>query len=356
MASNSRGLFVALAAGHAAALAAAPTIPIISVGIWWNSNTIAHNFIHRPFFKTRTANRLFAAFLTVLLGIPQSLWRDRHLAHHRGEAWRWRVSPELVTELALISTAWAALAVTQPWFFVTTYLPAYAIGLAFCGLQGHYEHAGGVTSYYGRVYNLLCFNDGFHGEHHASPGLEWRRLPDFPVEGGRTSRWPPLLRWIEALSLEGLERLVLRHPAAQRFVLRAHRRAFAALLSKLSPPRLVAIVGGGLFPRTALILRDLLPEARIMIVDANARNLEIAMAILGSDGIESELRQYPARDESTSEFDLVVIPLSFRGDRRAIYRQPPSKAVVVHDWIWRRRGESHVVSMALLKRLNLVRQ
>src|SRR6186997_3530013 len=99
MASNSRGLFVALAAGHAAALAAAPTIPIISVGIWWNSNTIAHNFIHRPFFKTRTANLLFAAFLSVLLGIPQSLWRDRHLAHHRGEAWRWRVSPELVAEL-----------------------------------------------------------------------------------------------------------------------------------------------------------------------------------------------------------------------------------------------------------------
>ena len=49
-----------------------------------------------------------------------------------------------------------------------------------------------------------------------------------------------------------------------------------------------------------------------------------------------------------------MIPLCFDGDREAIYRDPPS-AVLVHDWIWRRRGTSTTVSTLLLKRINLVR-
>ena len=49
--------------------------------VWWTSNTIAHLFIHRPFFRRRSANRLFALGMSLALGIPQTLWRDRHLAH-----------------------------------------------------------------------------------------------------------------------------------------------------------------------------------------------------------------------------------------------------------------------------------
>ena len=56
-------------------------------------------------------------------------------------------------------------------FFLTTYLPGYAGGLALCALHGHYEHAGGTTSHYGTLYNVLLFNDGFHVEHHAHPGV-----------------------------------------------------------------------------------------------------------------------------------------------------------------------------------------
>ena len=54
------------------------------------------------------------------------------------------------------------------------------------------------------------------------------------------------------------------------------------------------------------------------------------------------------------DFDLLIIPLAFVGDRRVIYQQPPAPAVLVHDWIWRPRGTSVVVSWLLLKRLNLV--
>src|SRR5437763_9674005 len=92
------GTLVALAGLHALVLATWPVAPLIAVGVWWNSNTIAHNFIHRPFFRSRAVNLLFSAALSVLLGIPQSLWRDRHLAHHAGVRWRPRLYPQLVYE------------------------------------------------------------------------------------------------------------------------------------------------------------------------------------------------------------------------------------------------------------------
>ena len=77
-------LMMALAAAQGVLLLTMPMAPAIALGVWWNSNTISHNFIHRPFFRRRSANALFAAYESVLLGIPQTLWRDRHLAHHAG--------------------------------------------------------------------------------------------------------------------------------------------------------------------------------------------------------------------------------------------------------------------------------
>src|SRR5204863_229396 len=67
---------VALAAGHGALLLLAPAAPLVAGGLWWNSNTVSHLFIHRPFFRSRAANRLFACYLTLVLGIPQTVWRD----------------------------------------------------------------------------------------------------------------------------------------------------------------------------------------------------------------------------------------------------------------------------------------
>ena len=54
-------------------------------------------------------------------------------------------------------------------------------------------------------------------------------------------------------------------------------------------------------------------------------------------------------------YDLIVLPLSFEGDRDALYDRPPARTVIVHDWLWRKRGISGIVSVVLLKRLNLVR-
>ena len=354
--SRSDSLFVALSLGHAALLLAAPSIALIAIGMWWNANTIAHNFIHRPFFRQRLLNRLYSGYLTLLLGVPQSVWRDRHLAHHAGVTNRIRPRRDVVIETAVVAGLWIAIAVASPGFFLTVYLPGMAIGLALCQLQGFFEHAGGTTSHYGRIYNFLFFNDGYHAEHHARPGAHWTQLRRYAEADARRSRWPPVLRWIDHLpvSLENLERLVIRSPRLQRFVLTAHARAFRRVLADAGPIRDVLVVGGGLFPRTALVLRRLLPAASITIVDENAAHLAIARRWL-DPSITAVHERFAG--EARNGADLVVIPLSFAGDRRSIYGQPPARIVLVHDWIWSRgRGDATaIVSWFLLKKLNLIK-
>lgn len=343
---------VSLAALHAAVLLLCPLAPLIAIGVWWNSNTVAHNFIHRPFFRSSAMNRLFSALLSVLNGIPQTLWRDRHLAHHSGVPWRLRLSRPLLVEAALVFGLWTALAAMQPHFFLVAYLPGYLAGLGLCAMQGYWEHAPGrPISHYGRLYNFLCFNDGYHAEHHANPRIHWTRLPHHVDREALASRWPPLLRWAEVRPLEILEVLVLHSLRLQRFVLRRHQQAFQTLLPQLPPVRRAVIVGGGLFPRTALILRELLPGAHLTIIDSNVRHLETARAFLGNE-VEYSNREF--KPGESCECDLTALPLCFDGDREAVYRHPPSRAVLVHDWIWRRREKGAIVSALLLKRVNLV--
>src|SRR5687767_5967139 len=83
------GLLVALACVHGFLLVFTPSVTLVALGLWWNANTVSHNFIHLPFFRSRAANLVFSAFLSLLLGLPQSLWRAKHLAHHRDQPFRW---------------------------------------------------------------------------------------------------------------------------------------------------------------------------------------------------------------------------------------------------------------------------
>ncbi|HEV3344495.1 MAG TPA: hypothetical protein VG125_29230, partial [Pirellulales bacterium] len=111
-------------------------------------------------------------------------------------------------------------------------------------------------------------------------------------------------------------------------------------------------VGGGLFPRTALVVRRVLPEAELTVIDASAANLSAGQRLL-NDSVRWINAWYDP--ERHGGFDVVVIPLAYVGDREALYARPPARAVLIHDWIWRRRGRSVVVSFWLLKRLNLVK-
>jgi len=344
-------LFVTLAFAHGAVLLGWPSIPLIAMGLWWNSNTISHNFIHRPFFRGRWSQGVFSCYLSLLLGFPQTLWRDRHLAHHAGTRVRLRLTVLLVIEAALVLLLWGALALLAPAFTLKVYLPGFLIGLALCNLHGHYEHARGTLSHYGRIYNRLFFNDGYHREHHARPGSHWSELPSVVVSDPGESRWPPVLRWLECVNLCTLERLVLRSPTLQRMVIGKHERALRRLLPLLREPRRIGIVGGGLFPRTALILARVLPEAKPVLIDLSAENLSTARDFLERDVELLNERFDPA---AQCDFDLLIIPLAFVGDRELIYKHPPAPFVLVHDWIWRRRGAGVVVSWLLVKRLNLV--
>jgi hypothetical protein len=345
-------LLVVLAGAHGALLLAAPTAPVIALGLWWNSNTIAHNFIHTPFFRARWLNRLFALYLSVLLGIPQSIWRGRHLAHHAGTHWQPRLSTQLLVEVWFVLALWVWLLIQHTRFFLCAYFPGYLAGLGLCWLHGYYEHCHGTVSHRGWLYNKLFFNDGYHIEHHARPGLHWTYLPRFAPSDVLTSGWPAVLRWLDVLSLESLEKIVLRSPLLQRFVLRCHEDAFRRLLPPLPPSPRISIVGGGLFPRTLLILRRLVPDGRFVLIDRSADNIATARIFLPNE-VEFWNECYdPAR---VSGFDVVIFPLAFIGDRAAIYRHSPASCVLVHDWLWRRRGTSTIISLWLLKRLNRVK-
>ncbi len=65
-------------------------------------------------------------------------------------------------------------------------LPAYYLAFSLVNVQNYYEHYGALptnrntdsVSYYGRFYNLLTFNDGYHQEHHLRPGTHWSLMPE----------------------------------------------------------------------------------------------------------------------------------------------------------------------------------
>ncbi len=365
--------------------------PIFAIGLWWCSNTISHIHMHTPLFRSRRHNRLFALYLTALTGVPQSLWRARHLWHHAGEpadrppripAW------PLAAELALVAVVAVLIAIVAPPAFVWAWVPGYLLGLGLCQLHGHYEHAGAPVasdagvSCYNALYNRLWLNDGYHAEHHRWPGRHWSELPEQRLAPARSSAWPPVLRWLEPVGMRlnraacaglgCLERLALWSPAIARLMLERHDRALATLWPQLGTPApaRVAIVGGGLFPRTAILLGRRWPASEIVVIESDPSHIERARAYLAAQGPSIEgnatraIRfvqatfdpaQPPPDPESSAAFDVLVVPLGYRGDREALYKYPPAPIVLVHDWLWRRRGEtSVVVSWGLLKRLNVL--
>jgi fatty acid desaturase len=91
------------------------------------------------------------------------------------------------------------------WFF----LPTFYLGWCLAHLENYYEHFGASSetrsansvSYYGRLYNLLFCNEGYHQEHHLRPQWHWTRRPElraeFPEGGRLVSKFPPLLAFLD---------------------------------------------------------------------------------------------------------------------------------------------------------------
>jgi hypothetical protein len=327
----------------------------IGVGIWWLLNTVSHNFIHQPFFRSRTANRFFALYLSVLTLVPHRLWRDRHLAHHADRVWSFRFSYELLLQSILVTLCWVIAVIVDVQFALRSLVPGFGLAMMLCWLHGYFEHTSGTTSHYSSVYNRLFFNDGFHVEHHERPSLHWNDLPRFR-QNSKSSRWPAILRWCDWLNLNALECIAARSPMLQHWVVRTHERAVRKLTAGLPAPKRVTIVGGALFPRTALVVHALWPAAEVTIIDSSSKHLDLCRAWLRGD---ETLSCAHVRADSIPEADIIFVPLAFDQDKQPLYKTPKHGSVIVHDWIWNRATGGRIVrsaiaSVFLLKRLNLV--
>src|SRR5438552_18110068 len=85
---------------------------LFAVALSWGANTVSHIHLHVPIFRAARANRAFSLFLSVLLAVPQSWWKLRHLEHHGllagrerdlGGALRTRGVAELAAWLACVA-------------------------------------------------------------------------------------------------------------------------------------------------------------------------------------------------------------------------------------------------------------
>jgi fatty acid desaturase len=204
-----------------------------------NFQCVAHNFIHNPFFRSKRANRIFSVFNSLLIGGAQTLYRFHHLNHHRwnndlpdpesglprddSSTWRHGRPPEaeepLLTyalfgyfrtdfgellatarrkkqlgQVAIEYLAFAAFLATLTainWRGVVfLYLPVWFLGNVAAVAENYLEHFGATpgdrrrdsVSSYGRLYNLVWFNNGYHQEHHYRPQVHWTRVPEVRAE------------------------------------------------------------------------------------------------------------------------------------------------------------------------------
>ena len=70
-------------------------------------------------------NRAFSGVLSLLLGFPQTIWRQKHLAHHAGRAKRIEWSAAVVAETLLVVGALTTLGVIAPRFLAFAYAPGW---------------------------------------------------------------------------------------------------------------------------------------------------------------------------------------------------------------------------------------
>jgi fatty acid desaturase len=199
-----------------------------------NFQCIAHNFIHNPFFTSQPLNAAFGMFNSLLVGGPQTLYRLHHLNHHRynndlpdpgtgttrdlSSTFRFGKPPEeegfltyslvgyfrsdfgaLMTEAVCRGLRHAVrrefvgvlvMVAAFGWLnwlgLMVFYLPVWLLGNIFAQAENYVEHHGATpgdrrtdsVSCYGRLYNLVWFNNGYHQEHHYRPQLHWTRLPE----------------------------------------------------------------------------------------------------------------------------------------------------------------------------------
>lgn len=198
-----------------------------------NYQCVAHNFLHNAFFRSSTPNRVFSVLNTLLIGVPQSLYKVHHLHHHkynndacdlqtgttrdmtstyryarqqgqeegflsysllgffrsnfgfmlRGAQQR-GLLPMVVIEFMALIMVLLGMAMLNPWALLGFYAPVWILGQIAAQAENYLEHHGALpgdrrtdsVSCYGALYNLIWFNNGYHQEHHFKPQVHWTRI------------------------------------------------------------------------------------------------------------------------------------------------------------------------------------
>ena len=179
-----------------------------------------------------------AADLGKVFGLPLGRAReDRlHKLASKSPDKRARELRQLWLDRAALLAGLVAFALISWQWTVACYLPAYYLALAMVNVQNYHEHYGAMpghrfansVSYYGKLYNFLTFNDGYHQEHHLQSHAHWRTMPQ--------------IRETYRAQLDGVERIVSPVPAIVGFLHRGraqlHRRPRAVDEAVISEPEL----------------------------------------------------------------------------------------------------------------------
>lgn len=221
---------------------------------YFNPIVITHNFLHTPFFSSQFFNRCFSTLNSMNLGLPQILYKYHHLNHHRhnnsmedpsstylmgkdGQQEHWipysafsllrdgtqkafaqtmqkKEGHLLLAELVAVLVFWGIFISIDWKFFVFAYAPLFYVGWFLAHIENYFEHFkakapavrfGNAVSFYGPIYNMVMFNEGYHQEHHISPQEHWTKRPltqgkykeQMRQAGAYEAKLPPLLGMFE---------------------------------------------------------------------------------------------------------------------------------------------------------------
>lgn len=151
--------------------------------------------------------------------------------------------------------------------------------------------------------------------------------------------------------LDILERSLLYINTLTNIIINLHYNATYSIIKKYIPgltPRKILIVGGGILPRSIIILKKLYPSTELHVLDMSKQSLREAQNYLKTYTNEDNVFYIHSEyDPSLSKnYDLVVFPLAFRGLYSTSYT-----TTLRHCWIWERHARAEVVSMFLLKKI-----
>ena len=209
------------------------------VSSMWHFNTTMHYHIHRDLFPNKIANEIFESICTIPMMISYEEYKSVHMVHHKwvndpiidgklydptstfrggkdgkeegflsyvfGTPIRYFFTidgpdlhksvpfknyKKLVREM-YVKIAFLIIYAIIDWRFIPVFLVSMYFAWVFNMMLTYSEHHSAANwqdhtrdscSCYGKIYNFLTFNSGYHQEHHYRPGAHWTQLPDLKKE------------------------------------------------------------------------------------------------------------------------------------------------------------------------------